>query len=88
MADVREAVRRREPGPHRANIEAAEGKDTGDHRQLHEAVSRIRRESEEEDSNVPEELSEEQAREGGRSLGCRKFIIAFYRKVISLRNDR
>lgn len=31
-ADVREAVRRREPGSHRADLEAAEGEDTGDHR--------------------------------------------------------
>jgi len=31
-ADVREAVRRRKSGSHRADLKAAEGEDTGDHR--------------------------------------------------------
>ena len=69
FTDVRQAVRRREPGPYRADLQATKGEDTGDHRQLHQAVPRVRREGQEEDQNVPEKLSKEQTWQGRRTLG-------------------
>lgn len=56
FTDVRQAVRRRELGPYRAHLEATEGEDTGDHRQLYQAISRVCGEGKEKDQNVPEEL--------------------------------
>lgn len=73
FTDVRQAVRRRESRSHGADIEATEGEDTGHHRQLHQAVPGVRGEGQEEDQNVPEELSEEQTRQGGRTLGCGEY---------------
>lgn len=71
--DVREAIRGRESRSYCADIEAAEREDTSDHRQLYEAISRIRREGQKENSNVPEELSEKQTRQRGSTLGRSKF---------------
>ena len=59
-ADVRPALRRREPRPDGAHLEAAQGEDPGDHRLLHEAVPGVRGQGPQEDPDLPEVVPEEQ----------------------------
>lgn len=78
FTDVRQAVRGRKPRPYSADLQATEGEDTSHHRQLHQAVPRVRREGQEEDQNVPEKLSEKQTWQGRCTLGRgeSKFILS------------
>ena len=54
LADVCAPVRGREPGPSRAHLEAAQGENPGDHRQLQPAVPGVLGEGQEEDQDIPQ----------------------------------
>jgi hypothetical protein len=60
FADVRAALRRREPGPHGADQQAAQGEDPSNNRFVHEAVSGVRGKSPETDPHLSQVLQEEQ----------------------------
>jgi len=73
FSDVCPSVCGRESRSYRANIQTAQGEDSGHYRLLYQAVSRVRRESTQANQDVPQIMPQEQEVQGDQwSLGCCK----------------